>query len=338
MSEREHHKGKYIAVDLHDVEPLIDNSEGSTKSMCFFCVVISKISTKCGELRRWICRKIPFYGKIDKDSRCPFRFKQCLFDAICATFGCIFCKSICTGLCIFLYGCCIKPIGFHLPRLLNRPHEESIESQQRFQYEVEVEKLKEECVSLHVRLSDSQTDVKTKEAKLHEREEDLKEVRRVLEDERREKNLSNSKLYESQIEIKRLETRLQEERYEKENALKKVEEEKSEKEKALTRLSAVAGDKLRLNNPGIADLSDENRPNKLAEKFSELYDNEWTEVFEVLEGENFEEEKIIQMLLEVLKEIYNSCLRYARDQRENLIEAIAKPSKSKVQLEVEIKN
>ncbi|XP_062586426.1 uncharacterized protein LOC134248027 isoform X3 [Saccostrea cucullata] len=279
MSEREHHKGKYIAVDLHDVEPLIDNSEGSTKSMCFFCVVISKISTKCGELRRWICRKIPFYGKIDKDS-----------------------------------------------------------SQQRFQYEVEVEKLKEECVSLHVRLSDSQTDVKTKEAKLHEREEDLKEVRRVLEDERREKNLSNSKLYESQIEIKRLETRLQEERYEKENALKKVEEEKSEKEKALTRLSAVAGDKLRLNNPGIADLSDENRPNKLAEKFSELYDNEWTEVFEVLEGENFEEEKIIQMLLEVLKEIYNSCLRYARDQRENLIEAIAKPSKSKVQLEVEIKN
>ncbi|XP_062586425.1 uncharacterized protein LOC134248027 isoform X2 [Saccostrea cucullata] len=298
MSEREHHKGKYIAVDLHDVEPLIDNSEGSTKSMCFFCVVISKISTKCGELRRWICRKIPFYGKIDKDSR-----KRNKVSSYETSFQC--------------------PIH---------------QTQQRFQYEVEVEKLKEECVSLHVRLSDSQTDVKTKEAKLHEREEDLKEVRRVLEDERREKNLSNSKLYESQIEIKRLETRLQEERYEKENALKKVEEEKSEKEKALTRLSAVAGDKLRLNNPGIADLSDENRPNKLAEKFSELYDNEWTEVFEVLEGENFEEEKIIQMLLEVLKEIYNSCLRYARDQRENLIEAIAKPSKSKVQLEVEIKN
>jgi len=48
------------------------------------------------------------------------------------------------------------------------------------------------------------------------------------------------------------------------------------------RLSKVAGDKLRENNPNIADLSDQNRPTKLAEMFSELYDNVWTDAFEIL--------------------------------------------------------
>jgi hypothetical protein len=35
-------------------------------------------------------------------------------------------------------------------------------------------------------------------------------------------------------------------------------------------------------NPNIADLSDENRPTRLAEQFSELYDNEWTDAFGLL--------------------------------------------------------
>lgn len=69
------------------------------------------------------------------------------------------------------------------------------------------------------------------------------------------------------------------------------------------RLSSVAGDRLRLNNPAIADLSDENRPNKLAEKFSELYDNEFTEFYENMEGTGSEEEIIGQIvqLLQVYK-------------------------------------
>ena len=37
------------------------------------------------------------------------------------------------------------------------------------------------------------------------------------------------------------------------------------------------------DNPNIADLSDSNRPTKLAESFSELYDNEWTNAFEELQ-------------------------------------------------------
>ena len=84
------------------------------------------------------------------------------------------------------------------------------------------------------------------------------------------------------------------------------------------RLTAVAGDKLRYNNPGIADLSDEYRPNKLAEKFSELYDNEWTELYEDLdrtgndETTRNSEENIIGQLLQLLrvKTIFLSVIFY----------------------------
>ena len=69
----------------------------------------------------------------------------------------------------------------------------------------------------------------------------------------------------------------------------------------MSRLSEVAGSKLKFNNPGITDLSDDNRPNKLAEKFSELYDNEWTEAFEKLEGGGKGEIYIIGRLLGLLQ-------------------------------------
>lgn len=56
---------------------------------------------------------------------------------------------------------------------------------------------------------------------------------------------------------------------------------KSTQEQLEQRLSKVAN--LTYNNPNIADLSDEKRPTKLAEAFSELYDNEWTDAFEELD-------------------------------------------------------
>ena len=44
----------------------------------------------------------------------------------------------------------------------------------------------------------------------------------------------------------------------------------------------VAGMKMRDNNPGIADLSDPNRPEKLAEQFREIYDNAWTNLLDYI--------------------------------------------------------
>ncbi|XP_060589659.1 uncharacterized protein LOC132744884 [Ruditapes philippinarum] len=78
-----------------------------------------------------------------------------------------------------------------------------------------------------------------------------------------------------------------------------------EKKELLLRLSKVAGANLTYNNPNIADLSDEKRPTKLAEEFSELYDNEWTDVFEELD---FETEKgKTNFMLDILKRTNAIC-------------------------------
>ena len=69
-----------------------------------------------------------------------------------------------------------------------------------------------------------------------------------------------------------------------------------------SRLSAFACDRLRDNNAAIADLSDENRPINLGEKFSELYDNQWTDAMERLEGNlGMTEMDAIQCLLDIIK-------------------------------------
>jgi hypothetical protein len=45
----------------------------------------------------------------------------------------------------------------------------------------------------------------------------------------------------------------------------------------------MAGDKLTKGNPAITDLGDPNRPMKIAEKYGELYDNEWTDAMDYLD-------------------------------------------------------
>jgi hypothetical protein len=62
-----------------------------------------------------------------------------------------------------------------------------------------------------------------------------------------------------------------------------VEQEHSDTSKATVmcfRLSSMAGDKLTKGNPAITDLGDPNRPMKIAEKYGELYDNEWTDAMD----------------------------------------------------------
>lgn len=68
------------------------------------------------------------------------------------------------------------------------------------------------------------------------------------------------------------------------------------------------GSKLRDNNPAIADLNDQNRPMKLAEQFTELYENEWTDAFTALQepteegsDEKITEAESIRILLNMLK-------------------------------------
>lgn len=58
----------------------------------------------------------------------------------------------------------------------------------------------------------------------------------------------------------------------------------------------MAGEKLRENNPAVADLSDCHRPTKLGEMYSELYDNEWTDAFEALTDSGYSDFETIETL------------------------------------------
>lgn len=77
----------------------------------------------------------------------------------------------------------------------------------------------------------------------------------------------------------------------------------------MSRLSAVASTQLTDGNPAITDLSDTNRPTRIAEKFSELYDNEWTDAFEALTSQyHMSEREAVDTLLRILKVSVQSLL------------------------------
>lgn len=62
----------------------------------------------------------------------------------------------------------------------------------------------------------------------------------------------------------------------------------------------MASGRLTDGNPNIADLSDENRPTKLAEMYSELYDNEWTNAYELFTEDGETEENACSILVKTL--------------------------------------
>ena len=60
------------------------------------------------------------------------------------------------------------------------------------------------------------------------------------------------------------------------------------------------------DNPDIADLSDPYRPTKIAEMFSQLYDDEWSDAFVILSKQ--EEEGAISILMKILQvKIFFAC-------------------------------
>ncbi|XP_071126446.1 uncharacterized protein [Mytilus edulis] len=102
-------------------------------------------------------------------------------------------------------------------------------------------------------------------------------------------------------------------------SIKRLKELQYEKKRLLNDLSEQAGMRLTNNNPGIANLGDDNRPSKISERFSELYDNHWTDAMEALDGHKFQEREGIEMLLEVLNAIYKDC----KLQREKRLKSFA---------------
>ncbi|XP_011427077.3 uncharacterized protein [Magallana gigas] len=95
-----------------------------------------------------------------------------------------------------------------------------------------------------------------------------------------------------------------------------------------SRLSKFASQQLTAGNPNIADLSDKHRPTKIGEFYSELYDNEWSEAFEVIkplvypnatedpDTEYFEE------VLRILKTILMAAYEFSAERTEKHLEDI----------------
>lgn len=63
----------------------------------------------------------------------------------------------------------------------------------------------------------------------------------------------------------------------------------------------MASQQLTQGNPNITDLSDGNRPTKLGERFSQVYDDQWSEAFEALKAEGKQEKETVAELLNIVQ-------------------------------------
>ncbi|XP_053389266.1 myosin heavy chain, clone 203-like [Mercenaria mercenaria] len=99
-----------------------------------------------------------------------------------------------------------------------------------------------------------------------------------------------------------------------------------ERDDMRNRFSKLAGDKLTNQNADIADLSDPNRAMKLSEKFGQLYDDEWTDAFEVLKGKKMLVKDAIQFLLDILQRCVAFCAKLRDTQMDSLKNVLLHPS------------
>ncbi|KAK3099943.1 hypothetical protein FSP39_012232 [Pinctada imbricata] len=93
-------------------------------------------------------------------------------------------------------------------------------------------------------------------------------------------------------------------------------------EELTSRLSSFASKQLIDGNPNISDLSDTNRPIKIGEKLSELYDNQWTDAFEEL-TEKIKEDNALQILYELVQQAFEFTKSVSEDQLSQLQHAMA---------------
>ncbi|XP_053391675.1 uncharacterized protein LOC128554417 [Mercenaria mercenaria] len=108
----------------------------------------------------------------------------------------------------------------------------------------------------------------------------------------------------------------------------KLTEMEKEKNDLRDRFSKVAGQKLAEKNADIADLSDPNRAMKLSERFSQIYDDDWTDAFQALGDRKMKSKEAIQVLMTILKCCYDTCEEVAAQQLEELKIPLIQPVKT----------
>ena len=105
-------------------------------------------------------------------------------------------------------------------------------------------------------------------------------------------------------------------------------------EELASRLSGIASQQLADGDPGFTDLGDKNRPQKLGEKFAELFDESWASAYESLKPKNPEpdaddddetDEKTVNVLQQVVKVIYEFCQKVAEEQNTRIVAGMIPP-------------
>lgn len=86
-----------------------------------------------------------------------------------------------------------------------------------------------------------------------------------------------------------------------------------------SRLSKVCGEKMSADNPDLADLSDPYRPTRLAESFTQLYDDQWTQAFEDLQRTRTIEKDVIETLAKILQAADAFCEEAASQQMQKMV-------------------
>ena len=81
----------------------------------------------------------------------------------------------------------------------------------------------------------------------------------------------------------------------------------NEKNTLLDALSSIASKRMKKGNAGLTDLSDPDRALKVAEKYSALYDDEWTDALEELQENSSTINPAIDQLKNILLESYDIC-------------------------------
>ncbi|XP_063415296.1 uncharacterized protein LOC134697155 isoform X3 [Mytilus trossulus] len=96
-----------------------------------------------------------------------------------------------------------------------------------------------------------------------------------------------------------------------------------------SRLSGIASQQLADGDPGFTDLGDKNRPQKLGERFAELFDETWSSAYESLKPKGIDDDEsdegTMDILQQIVKVIYDFCQEISQDQIQRLIKEMIPP-------------
>ncbi|XP_053399549.1 uncharacterized protein LOC128557050 isoform X1 [Mercenaria mercenaria] len=98
-----------------------------------------------------------------------------------------------------------------------------------------------------------------------------------------------------------------------------------ERNELLDRLSAVTSTKMANGNSNTTELGEVLRPTQIADKYSKLFDSEWTDAFHLLTLEMKEEKTVIQWLLEILQDSYWFCVNTNESHTKLLLDSLLHP-------------